>query len=214
MATCAADGTPNITYLSQIQYVDPDHVGLSFQFFNKTRANVLANPYAQVLTSTRSPPRSTGSTCATCAPRPRAAVRDDEGQARRHRVGAPAWRTCSGCAAPTSTASRRSSRSPAATPTLPRAAALRDHLAALRRASQRIAAATDLDALLDETLAALEEAFGFEHSMILLLDGAPTGCSPSRAAAIRRRARAPRCRWARACPAPRRASARRSASTT
>ncbi len=50
MTTCAPDGTPNITYLSQIQYVDPDHVGLSFQFFNKTRANVLANPQAEVLT--------------------------------------------------------------------------------------------------------------------------------------------------------------------
>ena len=49
MTTVAPDGTPNITYLSQIQYVDPDHVGLSFQFFNKTRANVLGNPHAQVL---------------------------------------------------------------------------------------------------------------------------------------------------------------------
>lgn len=49
MTPCAPDGTPSITYLSQIQYVDPDHVGLSFQFFNKTRANVLANPRAEVL---------------------------------------------------------------------------------------------------------------------------------------------------------------------
>ncbi len=49
MATCAADGTPNIAYISQVYYVDERHVALSFQFFNKTRKNILANPYATVL---------------------------------------------------------------------------------------------------------------------------------------------------------------------
>lgn len=49
MATCAPDGTPNVVYISQVHYVDDGHVALSFQFFNKTRANVLANPYATVL---------------------------------------------------------------------------------------------------------------------------------------------------------------------
>jgi adenylate cyclase len=44
VATVAADGTPNVAYLSQIQYVDREHLALSFQFFSKTRANVLANP--------------------------------------------------------------------------------------------------------------------------------------------------------------------------
>lgn len=46
VATCAADGTPNISYVSQIHLVDAGHVALSFQFFNKTRQNVLANPQA------------------------------------------------------------------------------------------------------------------------------------------------------------------------
>ena len=48
VATASPDGTPNVAYASQVHYVDPEHVALSFQFFNKTRENVLAHPYAQV----------------------------------------------------------------------------------------------------------------------------------------------------------------------
>ena len=49
LATCGADGTPNITYVSQVHYVNPNHVALTFQFFNKTRQNILANPQATLL---------------------------------------------------------------------------------------------------------------------------------------------------------------------
>ena len=49
LATCAPDGTPNVTYVSEVHFVDGDHVALSFQFFNKTRENVLANPRAAVV---------------------------------------------------------------------------------------------------------------------------------------------------------------------
>ena len=48
VATCAADGTPNVAYASQVHYVDAEHVALSLQFLSKTRENVLAHPYAMV----------------------------------------------------------------------------------------------------------------------------------------------------------------------
>jgi len=48
VATCSLDGTPNITTISQVYYVDPDHVALSYQFFSKTSKNIRENPYALV----------------------------------------------------------------------------------------------------------------------------------------------------------------------
>ena len=48
IVTCALDGTPNATVISQVYYVDELHVALSFQFFNKTIKNVRENPHAAV----------------------------------------------------------------------------------------------------------------------------------------------------------------------
>jgi len=44
--TCARDGTPNATAISQVYWVDPEHVALSHQFFNKTKRNIAENPRA------------------------------------------------------------------------------------------------------------------------------------------------------------------------
>ena len=48
ITTCSTDGETNTTYISQVYYVDPDHVALSFQFFGKTIRNVEQNPHVAV----------------------------------------------------------------------------------------------------------------------------------------------------------------------
>jgi adenylate cyclase len=49
VATSAADGTPNVTYLSRVQAVDGERVALSNQFFSKTARNLAENPRASLL---------------------------------------------------------------------------------------------------------------------------------------------------------------------
>jgi hypothetical protein len=49
LVTCSAEGVPNATIISIVRYVDSERVALTRQFFNKTRANLDANPQAQAI---------------------------------------------------------------------------------------------------------------------------------------------------------------------
>ena len=42
LCTASPDRVPNVSYLSLCEYVDPLHIALSYQFFNRSRENVLA----------------------------------------------------------------------------------------------------------------------------------------------------------------------------
>src|SRR5262245_18372838 len=48
IVSCSAEGEPNLTQISQVYYVDPDHVALSYQFLGKTNRNFQENPHVSV----------------------------------------------------------------------------------------------------------------------------------------------------------------------
>ncbi len=167
MATCDADGVPNAAYLSQVEYVDTQHVALSFQFFNKTRANVLANPHALVIVKD---PLS-GTTYQFDAEYLRteiegplfekmkaklAGIASHTGMAGIFKLrGADIYRV--------SNIVQRNAGAPVAAPA-------RSMLSALRVSNERLRACVDLDALFDTVLRVLEQEFAIEHAMLLLAD--------------------------------------------
>jgi len=170
MATCAADGTPNVTYVSQVEYVDGGHLALSFQFFNKTRRNVLANPGVELLVV-------------------------HPGHGAMYRIAARYLRTetdgtlfermkakLAGIASHTGMSGVFSLRGAdlyavdrvecvAAPPREPPAGGL-NRLSALRRAAARVAGSSDLDSLVEHTMDAVVHEFGIRHAMLLMLDAA------------------------------------------
>jgi len=169
IATCAPDGMPNVTSLSQVQYVDGEHVALSYQFFNKTRRNILANPTVRVSVihpRTAAQYRLTLRYLRTETEGPLfeamkaklAGIASHEGMAGIFRLlGADVHRVLAIEAVPGAPLP----------PPLPMA-----RLTALRTASARLAAAPDLETLLTATLDGLEEAFEIRHTMVLMLDNA------------------------------------------
>ncbi len=168
IATCDAEGMPNLTYVSQVHYVDAEHVALSFQFFNKTRENILRDPRATVRVAnaeTAAEYRLDVEYQRTESEGPLfermkaklAGVASHTGMAGVFKLlGADVYRVQAIEQLP----------SPALAPE-------RLHpplLPPLRRLGERIAACRELDELLDRTLAGLQELFGIHHSMLLMLD--------------------------------------------
>lgn len=48
IATASKDGWPNVTVISQVYFVDDEHVAISNQFFSKANRNLLENPQAHI----------------------------------------------------------------------------------------------------------------------------------------------------------------------
>jgi hypothetical protein len=168
MATCASDGTPNVTVISQVEYVDAEHVALSFQFFSKTRHNVLANPVTELLVvhpqhgamyriGARYLRTETDGPVFERMKAKLAGIASHEGMAGVFRLrGADLY------------AVDRVEQVAAPRHEVAHAGASR--LSALRRAAQRVAAAADLDGLVEALLDAVAQEFGIAHAMLLLLD--------------------------------------------
>jgi hypothetical protein len=170
VATCSADGLPNATYVSQMQYVDARHVALSFQFFSKTRQNILQNPQVTALVIhpvTAAQYRLDLLYLRTETEGPLfqglkaklAGIASHVGMSGVFRLqGADVYRVLGVEAI--------------ACEPLPAPPPARNLLNALRVTSTRLAACTDLAALFDQALALLGSEFGVEHALLLMADEA------------------------------------------
>ena len=168
LATCGADGMPNITYVSQLIYVDPEHVALSFQFFNKTRENILANPHATVLmvdhqTVERFRMRLRYLRTETAGPlfermkAKLAGIAAHSGMTGVFRLlGADVYRVLEVEPVP----GRQLPPAPLGPALLP----------ALRRSSDALTACRSLEGLLDTLATGLDRHFGIEHQMLFMAD--------------------------------------------
>jgi hypothetical protein len=177
LTTCSADGEPNVTYLSQVHHVDARRVALSCQFFNKTHRNVRVNPYAAVvvhhpvtLEAYRLRLRfdheeTEGPLFETMAMRIQV-IASHTGMTGVFRLrSADLYDVLSvekleGFLLPPDPACEAAPLSLPAGPMT--------ELRGLQLVSDRIARAPDLEALLTGALAALDETFGFAHSMVLV----------------------------------------------
>ncbi|MCA9674505.1 MAG: GAF domain-containing protein, partial [Myxococcales bacterium] len=177
VATCAADGTPNVIYASQVYFVDDRHVALSCQFFNKTRRNLDDNPHAAVqiydpVTFDAYQLRLRFDHSETAGP-----LFDDMAL----RIAAIAsqcgmtgvFRLRSADVFEVDAVERIDDflePIDGAAPPIEDPAARRGELRGLQVISERICRAVDLDQLLATTLASLDELFGFRHSLVLVAD--------------------------------------------
>ena len=170
IATVSADGVPNVTYVSHAEYIDAEHLALSFQFFNKTRENVLASGTAMIYATDSESgasyrllldylrTESEGPLFERMKAR-LAGIASRSGMSAVFRLrGADVYRV-------------REIEAVAGVVALPKPPQ-RKPLAALRAASCAIAACGGgFDALLDAALDALERHFGIDHALLLMLDG-------------------------------------------
>ncbi|WP_431861989.1 GAF domain-containing protein [Azospirillum sp.] len=170
IATTDREGVPNVSLLSQVHYMDPTHVALSYQFFNKTRRNILANPHAtlqlidpetvaQYRMRVRYLRTETAGPLFESMKAKLAGIASHTGMAGVFRLlGADVFEVLGIEAVPGAT--------------LPAPVRTRSLLAATRRCCERLSACTDLEELLDRTVTDLRALFGIDHAMVLMADAA------------------------------------------
>jgi adenylate cyclase len=169
LATVSRDGTPNVSYLSHVQYIDHEHVALTWQFFNKTRQNLLANRkgmlavidpatgahYRLQLDYQRT--ETAGPLFESMKAR-LAGIASHVGMTEVFKLlGADVFKVKSIAQVPGETMPDQRER--------------RNLLAAVRAASEKIRHRYDLGQLLQDCLHALQSELDVQHAMVLLYDG-------------------------------------------
>lgn len=175
ICTAAPDGTPNVTYLSIVQYVDPSHVALSFQFFNKTHANIERNPRAQAMVVDPLTMRQyrldldfertelSGPLFDRMNTR-LAAIASMTGMSRVFRLrGADVYRVRACQEMPPGVEAAVVTEAAGALPAPPT-------LESVSRVTEAVAACADLDALVTTAIRGLRDVMGYEHVVLLLAD--------------------------------------------
>lgn len=168
MATCDEAGKPNVMFISQVHYVGPEQVALSYQFFNKTRRNLLATGRASVavfdpvtfgeyrLELDYEETRTSGPLFETMKAK-LAGIASHSGLHGVFRLlGSDVFRV--------------RSIETIFEPSAPPAMADRNLLPAVRRVCTEMAESRGMGELIDRTLVSLQRHFGIEHAMILILD--------------------------------------------
>jgi GAF domain/Pyridoxamine 5'-phosphate oxidase len=170
ICSCAADGTPNVTYLSIVHRIDEWRVGLSYQFFNKTRKNVLENPMVQVI---------------VVSPETADQYRLDLQYERTDATGPVFDRMSTQLAAVASQTGmseifalrgvdvyRVLDCRPVNAESQAEAAPVRQYLAHVESLTGELAACLDLDSLLEAALTSLATLFGYAHAFVMIPDEA------------------------------------------
>jgi adenylate cyclase len=168
LGTADLEGMPNVSYLSQVQYMDREHVALSYQFFNKTRSNILANPHARLTVVNP----YTGAQYSLALRYLRTETSGKLFESMKAKLAGLASHTgMSGVFKLLGSDVFRVTEiacvdRDVAPPPPPQ----RNMLAALRLCSERLLACRDLAQLFDETMACLDGTLGVSHAMLLLHD--------------------------------------------
>lgn len=168
ICSCDREGTPNLTYLSLVHRLDEDHVGLSYQFFNKTRKNLVENPWVQVIVTSpqtfeqfrldlRYERTDTEGTAFDRMKTRLDAVASQTGMSQVFRLrGMDVYRVLD-C---------RLLNSEVRTESISKIG----YLTELEAFTEGLAACSDLDSLFDAALDSLSALFGYDHSFVMVPD--------------------------------------------
>lgn len=169
MCTICEDGAPHICFVSQVEYLDDQHVALSYQFLNRSRRNVLAtrraalsvcDPYTAASVNLQLEYLRT-ETSGALFERMRAklaGIASHSGMEKVFRLqGSDVYRVLDVRRVP----GRRELAAPAARCDLAQA---------LRKVCDDLAGCGDAGELLDRTLDGLQVHMRIDHAMVLMLD--------------------------------------------